>query len=261
MNKHNVSPSDTAPARPVAARASAIAPVRFELAVGMVVLASVLAALVMVIELPGLSVMWAVLVYAGMVVLLLRHWPDQSQSLGVANCITLGRALVVAVLAGASAGFPALAPHTGVLVLMALVALVLDGVDGWAARRWRCVSEFGARFDMELDAFLILVLCALLWVLDRAGVWVFAIGAMRYLFVLAMRPWPWLAAPLPPSQRRKAVCVWQVGSLLVCLLPGVRGGFALFLLWAALALLVWSFALDVRWLHRQRAVSAVGSFP
>ena len=35
----------------------------------------------------------------------------------------------------------------------------------------------------------------------------------------------------------------------------------LFLLWAALALLVWSFALDVRWLHRQRAVSAVGSFP
>ena len=55
--------------------------------------------------------------------------------------------------------------------------------------------------------------------------------------------------------------MWQVGSLLVCLLPGVRGGFALFLLWAALALLVWSFALDVRWLHRQRAVSAVGSFP
>ena len=135
MNKHNVSPPGTVPARPVAARASAIAPVRFELAVGMVVLASVLAALVMVIELPGLSVMWAVLVYAGMVVLVLRHWPDQGQSLGVANRITLGRALVVAVLAGASAGFPALAPNTGVLALMALVALVLDGVDGWAARR------------------------------------------------------------------------------------------------------------------------------
>ena len=261
MNKHNVSPPGTVPARPVAARASAIAPVRFELAVGMVVLALVLAALVVVIGLPGLSVMWAVLVYAGMVVLLLRHWPDQSQSLGVANRITLGRALVVAVLAGASAGFPALAPNTGVLALMALVALVLDGVDGWAARRWRCVSEFGARFDMELDAFLILVLCALLWVLDRAGVWVFAIGAMRYLFVLAMRPWPWLAAPLPPSLRRKSVCVWQVGSLLLCLLPGVRGSFALVLLGTALALLVWSFALDVRWLQRQHAVSTVGSFP
>ena len=114
---------------------------------------------------------------------------------------------------------------------------------------------------MELDAFLILVLCALLWVLDKAGLWVFAIGAMRYLFVLAMRPWPWLAAPLPPSLRRKSVCVWQVGSLLLCLLPGVRGSFALVLLGTALALLVWSFALDVRWLQRQHAVSTVGSFP
>ena len=112
------------------------------------------------------------------------------------------------------------------------------------------------RASLSLAAIFALRMLGLFLVLP-----VFALEAARYLFVLAMRPWPWLAAPLPPSQRRKAVCVWQVGSLLVCLLPGVRGGFALFLLWAALALLVWSFALDVRWLHRQRAVSAVGSFP
>ena len=257
MNKHNVSPPGTAPARPVAARASAIAPVGLELAAGMVLLALVLAALVVVIRLPGLSVMWAVLVYAGMVVLLLRHWPDERRSLGVANRITLGRALLVAVLAGASTGFPTLTLHAEVLALVALVALALDGVDGWAARRWQCASEFGARFDMEVDAFLMLVLCALLWVLDKAGMWVFAIGAMRYLFVLAMRPWPWLAAPLPPSLRRKTVCVWQVGSLLLCLLPGVRGSLALILLGTALASLVWSFALDVRWLQRQHARRAV----
>lgn len=258
MNKDNVHPLASPPLAP---RIGGVALVRLELALGMVVLALVLAALVVTIGLPGLSVMWAAIVYAGLAVLLLSHWPDPGQSLGVANRITLGRALLVAVLAGAVAGFPALAPHTGLLALLALLALALDGVDGWAARRWQCESAFGARFDMELDAFLILVLCALLWVLDKAGLWVFAIGAMRYLFVLAMRPWPWLAAPLPPSLRRKSVCVWQVGSLLLCLLPGVRGSFALVLLGAALALLVWSFALDVRWLQRQHAVSTVGSFP
>lgn len=258
MNKDNVHPLASPPLAP---RIGGVALVRLELALGMVVLALVLAALVVTIGLPGLSVMWAAIVYAGLAVLLLSHWPDPGQSLGVANRITLGRALLVAVLAGAVAGFPALAPHTGLLALLALLALALDGVDGWAARRWQCESAFGARFDMELDAFLILVLCALLWVLDKAGLWVFAIGAMRYLFVLAMRPWPWLAAPLPPSLRRKSVCVWQVGSLLLCLLPGVRGSFALVLLGTALALLVWSFALDVRWLQRQHAVSSVGSFP
>ena len=258
MNKDNVHPLASPPLAP---RIGGVALVRLELALGMVVLALVLAALVVTIGLPGLIVMWAAIVYAGLAVLLLSHWPDPGQSLGVANRITLGRALLVAVLAGAVAGFPALAPHTGLLALLALLALALDGVDGWAARRWQCESAFGARFDMELDAFLILVLCALLWVLDKAGLWVFAIGAMRYLFVLAMRPWPWLAAPLPPSLRRKSVCVWQVGSLLLCLLPGVRGSFALVLLGTALALLVWSFALDVRWLQRQHAVSTVGSFP
>jgi len=44
-------------------------------------------------------------------------------------------------------------------------------------------------------------------------------------------------------------------------LKGRRGMTARIMTGAALALLVWSFALDVRWLHRQRAVSAVGSFP
>ena len=62
----------------------------------------------------------------------------------------------------------------------------------------------------------------LLWVVEQAAMWVFAIGGMRYAFVVAPVVWPGLAAPLPPSERRKTVCVWQVGSLLVCLLPGVR---------------------------------------
>ncbi|GAA4940924.1 hypothetical protein GCM10023238_03240 [Streptomyces heliomycini] len=38
------------------------------------------------------------------------------------------------------------------------VALILDGVDGKVARRTGTSTPLGARFDMEVDAFLILVL-------------------------------------------------------------------------------------------------------
>jgi hypothetical protein len=100
---------------------------------------------------------------------------------------------------------------------------------------------------MELDAFLILALCVHLLVMGKAGSWVLAIGAMRYVFVAAMRIWPWLDGPLPESRRRKLVCVWQVGSLLLCLLPTVGAGQAAPLLALALGLLAWSFAVDVRW--------------
>ena len=97
----------------------------------------------------------------------------------------------------------------------------------WTAR-WRgrrgLASEFGARFDMETDALLMLVLCLLVLHFGKAGAWVLAAGVMRYAFVLAARLWPWLARPLPPSRRRKAVCVVQITSLIVCLGPIVPRG-------------------------------------
>ena len=37
-------------------------------------------------------------------------------------------------------------------------------------------SAFGARFDMETDALLLLVLAALAWQFDKAGAWVLASG-------------------------------------------------------------------------------------
>jgi hypothetical protein len=53
--------------------------------------------------------------------------------------------------------------------------------------------------------------------------------------------------------------VWQVASLLSCLLPFVAGALATALLALALALLVWSFAVDVRWLHGARRRETVRS--
>ena len=104
---------------------------------------------------------------------------------------------------------------------IASVAAALDGVDGWIARRTRTATAFGARFDMETDALLILVLSALVWKSGKTGPWVLASGLMRYAFVAAATIWPWMQEPLEPSRRRQEVCVVQVVALLVALLPSL----------------------------------------
>ena len=149
---------------------------------------------------------------------------------GLGNGITLARA------AGA-AGFAALA---------------LDGVDGWAARREGLASAFGARFDMEVDAFLVLALAAIAFSLGKAGPWVLAIGLMRYAFVLAGMLWPVLAAPLPRSRRRCGICVVVVAVLGLLLAPPVAPPVSTGLAALALALVAGSFATDLWWLGRHR---------
>lgn len=135
------------------------------------------------------------------------------------------------------------------LVWLAASGALLDAVDGPLARRQGRASAFGARFDMETDAFLILTLSILLWRHGKAGAWVILSGLLRYLFVAAAWRWPWMAAPLPESLRRKTVCVVQIVALIVALAPVVPPGVSGPLSAAALALLTWSFWVDVAWLR------------
>ncbi|MBT2323399.1 CDP-alcohol phosphatidyltransferase family protein [Variovorax paradoxus] len=173
---------------------------------------------------------------------------------GPANRVTLARLALIALIA-ACVGEPLADAHTMAwgVILVGTTAALLDAVDGPLARRGGLASEFGARFDMEADALTVLVLCLLVFHFDKAGAWVLAAGLMRYAFVLAMRPWPWMARPLPPSQRRKAVCVAQITSLLVCLGPIITLPWSRALAAASLAALSASFAVDIAWLARHRA--------
>ena len=169
---------------------------------------------------------------------------------GLANTVTLARAAIVAALV-ACALEPAV-PLGGTLFAAACAAALLDAVDGPIARATGRASPFGARFDMEVDALLILALSALAWRADRADAWVLASGALRYLFVAAARAWPWLDAPLPHSERRRAVCALQVAALLACIAPGVTSPWSDTIAALGLAALLASFAIDVAWLARAR---------
>jgi phosphatidylglycerophosphate synthase len=138
------------------------------------------------------------------------------------------------------------------VVGLAVVALVLDGVDGWVARRTGTVSALGARFDMEVDAFLILVLSV--YVAQSVGPWVLAIGVARYAVWAAGWVLPWMRAPVPPRYWRKPVAAIQGVVLTVAAadqLPGVAINVAIVV---AMALLAESFGRDVVWQWRQQRV-------
>lgn len=175
---------------------------------------------------------------------------------GWANTVTLARVALVAVLA-AMALEPRV-PLGTALFAIACVAAALDAVDGPIARAGGRTSAFGARFDMEADALLILVLAVLAWRGERAGAWVVASGALRYGFVAAAHAWPWLGAPLPPSERRRAVCAVQVVVLLACVAPGVVPPVSTLLAAVGLLALLASFAIDVAWLARHRTDAGAG---
>ncbi len=172
---------------------------------------------------------------------------------GVANSVTLARAVLVLWLIGLL-GVAATVALGWLLVAFSVVAVALDGVDGALARRRGESSEFGARFDMETDALLIVVLAALVWQHDKAGAWILLAGLLRYLFVAAAFVLPWLGSALPPSRRRQAVCVVQIVSLIGALAPLVVQPWSAALALAGLVALVWSFGVDVAWLARHARV-------
>lgn len=174
---------------------------------------------------------------------------DRPDPRGRADAVTLGRATLMVGVAALVADGAAVDERLPVLVGIAVVALVLDAVDGWVARRRGEVSALGARLDMEVDAALILVLCVA--AAAHLGPWVVLIGALRYLFVGAGRVTPRLRAPLPESTARKAVAATQgIALVAVLVLAPAALGLAALVAAAALAALLWSFGRDVVWLLR-----------
>ena len=171
-------------------------------------------------------------------------------SFGPADWVTSIRAALVVALAALLAR----PPDPMVCVTVGAIAALLDGVDGWIARRTRTASAFGARFDMETDALLILVLSALVWTYGKAGTWVLAAGLMRYAFVWAGLALPWMQRPLEPSRRRQTACVVQIAALIAALLPWIAPRPSAAIAAAGLALLAWSFLVDILWLWRWRAL-------
>ncbi|PXX90759.1 CDP-alcohol phosphatidyltransferase [Marinobacter vulgaris] len=191
----------------------------------------------------------AVLLYVAIAVPVIRYW-QPGRDFGWANRATLVRAAMVVLLVSLAPFIAGLGNWLWLYGSLCLLALILDGVDGAIARATQSTTDFGARFDMELDALFILGLCVAVLALDKAGAWVMALGLMRYGFVAAGHWLDFINQPLPESFRRKTVCVWQVVTLMIAILPVTSTAFATWTLATALALLCYSFVTDLHWLYQ-----------
>lgn len=193
------------------------------------------------------------LVYGGMMTFVISyiggHHPFPR--LGSANQLTTARTVLVALIAGVI-GESASRVAAGSVTTVAILCVILDGVDGWLARRGGMASTFGARFDMETDALLVLVLSLVVWQLGKAGPWVLVCGLMRYLFAASRWLLPWMAGPLSPTTRGRTVAVIQMVGLAVAAAPIIPTPFSTAAAAITLAALVWSFAIDVGRLWDQR---------
>ena len=244
--------ADGVPTRaPVLTRAALAGPVT-----GMVAQVLLIAVLAETVRLSGVDlsaagwiagVTCAVIVNAGMARGLSRYRSDR---LSAADWVTLARAtLAVGVAALIAHSFEQTVPGA-LLVSLAAIALALDAVDGWVARRTRTTTMFGAHFDAEVDAFLIFILSV--YVARSAGAWVLAIGAARYVFLAAGWLAPWMRKPLPARYWRKVVAATQGVVLTIAAAHVLPPAVTEAALVAALVLLAESFGRDVwrLWIHR-----------
>ncbi len=183
-------------------------------------------------------------------------------ALGPADHVTLLRATLVGGVAAMTAdSVSGTVPAEVVwnLVGITAVALALDWVDGQVARRTRTASELGARFDMEVDALLILVLSV--YVAQSVGPWVLLIGAARYLRLLAGVPLPWMRKDAPPRHWGKVVAAIQGIVLMVAAADVLPTPVSVILLAGALGLLAESFGSEAWWLWRHRHLDAIRDAP
>ena len=177
-------------------------------AIGVVVLVAMLGALTATVGLGGRG--WLVGIACGSIISMVMAWAmpaEHGSGMGAANGVTLTRAMLACSVAALTAeSFDGSSP-VKTLVALSVVALLLDAVDGFIARHTRTSSRFGARFDMEVDAFLILVLSV--YVAHTTAQWVLAIGLARYVFLAAQLLLPRLRGSAPPRRWCKIVAAVQ----------------------------------------------------
>lgn len=113
---------------------------------------------------------------------------------GAANAVSLSRLLLLCAF-----GTLVVRPGPREAALLVLI-FALDGLDGWLARRQSTCSAFGARFDMEVDALMVLLVGFMLFGNERLPAFILVPGALRYAYVLALWVVPGRLREAPASR-------------------------------------------------------------
>lgn len=135
-----------------------------------------------------------------------------------ANAVTLLRLLLGLAALGMGLLRPALRGSAFIFAML-LAAELTDFLDGFLARRLGA-TPFGAIWDMEVDAYFMLLLSAVVVSFQGFAPWILLMGAMRYAFFFLFLPLP--DVERPPAVFRwyaKAACAAGAGTLVGITFP------------------------------------------
>ena len=177
-----------------------------------------------------------------MLILASRGLHTQSGRFGLANVVTSLRLALALALA-----LPAACLGRAGAVALIVTCLLLDGLDGWLARTRGDASPFGAHFDMETDALLVLMTTLRLWLVEGYGAWVLIAGSLRYGYVLSLWLAPGSGREAPRSRLgRSAFLLLMLGLSCGFLVHGAAGSSSIGL---GTLLVSWSFARSCYFSH------------
>jgi len=188
----------------------------------------------------GFNIPWvigAVVLFAFYVRRLKSHTLELPLIIGYANWVSLIRLLIIMSLFATYSNLS----DTELLVLF-LIAICLDGVDGYLARRFGQISEIGGKFDMEIDAFLVL---ALSWIhvdLQNLTWFILIPGGLRYVYEIALFWLPKKSKEVLPKIVRATIAVSFFLSLLIPFLT--KEPSFIFITYVSGALIICSFVIS-----------------
>jgi CDP-diacylglycerol--glycerol-3-phosphate 3-phosphatidyltransferase len=146
--------------------------------------------------------------------------PTPVPTLNLANLLTMSRLAMVPLFVAALL----VADGTdtwwrAVATAIFAVASFTDQVDGWVARRYGLVTDFGKIADPIADKALIGAALIGLSALGELGWWVTIVIAIREIGVTLLRFWVIRHGVIPASRGGKAKTLTQVAAIVAYLLP------------------------------------------
>ncbi|MEC3981979.1 CDP-diacylglycerol--glycerol-3-phosphate 3-phosphatidyltransferase [Amycolatopsis sp. H20-H5] len=146
--------------------------------------------------------------------------PTPVPTLNLANMLTMSRLVLVPLfIAALFTGDGTDTFWRAIATALFAIASFTDQVDGWVARRYGLVTDFGKIADPIADKALIGAALIGLSVLGELGWWVTVVIAIREIGVTLLRFWVIKHGVIPASRGGKAKTLTQIAAITAYLLP------------------------------------------
>lgn len=196
---------------------------------------------------------WPVLILACISLILL--WSSQWYTIshlkpagGIGNLITLFKYILIIIIVFISGLFTA-----RIIGLFFIVPVVLDGLDGFWARRSNQISKFGALFDLESDSLFVALAGLLLYSRHITGAWLLPAVYLRYVYVLVITLLQLSGIPEKRTRFGPSIAVIMFISLIAVFIYPTD--FTIILLYVAAGMVILSFAYSFMGVISQRRIS------